>query len=366
MQRILHFPDSLNKSNGRMSIIMNIYRQLDRSKIQFDFVVPHNDMANYHQEITELGGRVHWYQGSVWNYLQVNRFLDKVLRKYPYQIIHYHATSIWGASLRSGHQHQITHRIMHSHNAQFSSTKIKGLRNQLFSTVMRRYATNYVACSQAAGRTVFGSSSFQVLNNVIDSRRYHFDIKKREKLRKLLGIGRETLLVGQVGRLDKSKNQQFTVKIIKNLLDQSIDVHLLLIGEGADLGVLKEQINMLGMNDAVTILGQRDDVNELYNALDLLCMPSLYEGLPMTGVEAQCAGLPVMFSDQVTEEVNLGLGSFWPLKDPRVWASQALQIVRQFTKADRGDGAEAVVAAEFDAQSGARKWQLMYEEMIRS
>ncbi|GAB6092473.1 glycosyltransferase [Furfurilactobacillus curtus] len=360
--RILHFPDSLHRSNGRMSIVMNVFRQLDRQKIQFDFAVPRSVKSDYEEEIVALGGRVHYYSGSLRNYRQVKKFIRDLLSKYAYQVIHYHATSIWGASLPAGVTKGVKHRIIHSHNSVFSQTRLKSFRNRLFSHFTRQYATEYVACSKLAGETLFGTAKFRVLTNAIDTNKYKYDAMARQRIRSQYHFDQTTVVLGHIGRLTTTKNQSFSLKLLQRLIQSGINAKLVLLGEGPDEAALRQLVAENNLLQSVVFAGLRTDVHAFYSALDMLLMPSLYEGLPMVGVEAQTSGLPVIFSDHVTTEAGLINASFLPLSDLNSWLKQIDWLKSQ--NINRAQAQAMVKNAGFDVVNGTHQWQQMYEQMI--
>ena len=180
----------------------------------------------------------------------------------------------------------------------------------------KRYATDYFACSELAGRYLFGNKTFdqgkvKIIHNAIDLDKFKFDPDARKKLRKELGIDDETIVIGHVGRFVQTKNHHFLVYAFKKYHNKNPNTKLLLIGTGPLEEKIKAQVKKLNLEDSVLFLGQRNDTNKLYSVMDIFCLPSLYEGLPVAGIEAQAAGLPCVYSDKVTIEADAANNTYY-------------------------------------------------------
>ncbi|MCP9328136.1 glycosyltransferase [Liquorilactobacillus satsumensis] len=357
--RVLQLPDTIRKNNGRMHVIMNIYRQIDRSKVQFDFACTKDGGANFENEINELGGRVYFLDNNKkMDILAVYAFVKELLASGRYAAIHYHATSPWGVGLRAAKHLGVPTIIMHSHNSMWGSTKIKAIRNHLFSSGLAGEPTIRVACSQKAGAAIFGKKKYSVLNNAIDTAKYKFDEKKRNTVRKKLNLDAKTLLLGQVGRLAREKNQIFSLNLLKALLVKRSDTRLIFLGEGPMLQKLKELATELGLFEKIIFAGQRSDLEMYYDAMDIFLLPSLYEGLPVAAIEAQCSGLPTLISDRVTTETNVGLADFLSLNRTDEWVERITFLASQQSK--RSVGEKLVTAGGYAAVVEAKKWEQLY------
>ncbi len=288
---------------GVEAVVMNYYHHIDRTKIQFDFICD-NDSTNIpYKEIEELGGKVILippYQ-KVFKY---HKELKKVLKDGNYKIVHSHINTLSVFSLFAAKCAGVPVRIAHSH----STTNKKEWKKNIIKVTLRPFikmvATGYMACTEHAGRWMFGDKAFDtgkvyILNNAIDLDKFKYDEKIRKKLRKELKISDNTVVIGHIGRFVTQKNHTQLIDIFNEYHKNNNNSVLMLIGQGPLMGTMKEKVNSLDLDDCVMFLGQKDTVNEYYNAMDLFLFPSLYEGLGMVVVEAQVAGLPCVVSDEV-------------------------------------------------------------------
>ncbi|RRG04887.1 MAG: glycosyltransferase family 1 protein [Lactobacillus sp.] len=370
--RVLQFPNSLNRRNGRMSVIMNVYRNLNRKEVQFDFVVPKTAYTDYSEEILQLGGRIYWLpENKSKNIYYIKKLIKQVLSNENYQIVHYHATSPWGMCIGIAKKMEIPNRITHSHNTRFSSSFFKTIRNKIFSYSIPKNSTLRLACSTEAGDFLFKRLSFQNIKNVIDINKFAFNKECRTKIRNELSIDEDTLLIGQVGRLAPEKNHKFSLKVAKKLVDKNIKFKLVLLGDGILDTTLKQKVTELGLEDRIVFLGQRNNMNEYYSAMDIGILPSLYEGLPMVAIEAQCAGLHVLMSDKITKESNIGLGSFLNINDDNVneWCDSIGHVWKSSKNSTFSErkkiGITMAGAAGYDAKIESKKWENLYRNLVK-
>lgn len=294
---------------GVEAVVMNYYRHIDRTKIQFDFICD-NDSTNIpYKEIEELGGKVILippYQ-KVFKY---HRELKKVLKDGNYKIVHSHINTLSVFSLFAAKCAGVPVRIAHSH----STTNKKEWKKNIVKVFLRPFtklvATDYMACTEHAGRWMFGNKAFDtdkvyILNNAINLDKFKYDEKLRKKIRKELKISDNTVVIGHIGRFVTQKNHTQLVDIFNEYHKNNNNSVLILIGQGPLMEEIKEKVNNLGLKGCVIFLGQKDNVNEYYNAMDLFLFPSLYEGLGMVVVEAQVNGLPCVVSDEVPKIVKI-------------------------------------------------------------
>ena len=292
--------------NGVESVIMNYYRHLDHSKVQFDFICDEDSTRVPYDEIKKLGGRV-FLVPKYQNLPKYLKALEKLFKENQYRIVHANLSTLSVFPLYVAKKVGVPIRIAHSH----STSNPKEWKRNLIKNILRpfsmRYATDYFACSEVAGRYLFGNKAFdqgevKIIHNAIDVEKFKFDKVARKKLRKEFGIKDSTIVIGHVGRFVQQKNHTFLVDVFKEYHKKNPDSKLLLVGSGPLEDKIKKKVEKLGLKDSVLFLGQRDDINRLYSAMDVFCLPSLYEGLPVVGVEAQAAGLPCVFSDKITND----------------------------------------------------------------
>ena len=291
---------------GVESVIMNYYRHLDHSKVQFDFICDEDSTRIPYDEIKKLGGRVFLvpkYQ-NLPKYLKV---LEKLFKENQYRIVHSNINTLSVFPLYAAKKAGVPIRISHSHSTSNPKEWKRNFIKNILRPFSKRYATDYFACSEVAGRYLFGNKTFnrgevKIIHNAIDIDKFKFDEVARKKLRKELGIKDSTIVIGHVGRFVQQKNHTFLVDIFKEYHKKNPDSKLLLVGSGPLEDEIKKKVERLGLKDSVLFLGQRDDINKLYSVMDIFCLPSLYEGLPVVGVESQAAGLPIIFSNGVSHE----------------------------------------------------------------
>lgn len=288
---------------GVESVVMNYYRHIDRTKIQFDFICDEDSTNIPYEEIEKMGGKVILippYQ-KVFKY---HKKLKEVLKSGGYKIVHSHINTLSVFSLFAAKCAGVPVRIAHSHSTTNKKEKKKNLLKQILRPFSKVFATDYMCCSELAGRWLFGNKEYDngnvyLLNNAIDLDKFKYDEEKRKEKRKELNIEDSTLVIGHVGRFVEQKNHRFLIDIFNEVHKQKENSILLLAGQGPLMEEMKEKVKILGIEDSVKFLGQRNDINELYQAMDLLLFPSLYEGLGMVVVEAQISGLPCVVSTEI-------------------------------------------------------------------
>lgn len=302
--RVLHILQRMEAA-GVQTLLMNLYRKIDRDKVQFDFLVHYTAPQFFDEEIEKLGGKI--YRFSVredYNFLKYYRDLNNFFREHTeYKIVHGHMHSLGGIYLHAAKKNGVPVRIAHSHtNATQKDAKqfVKILMNHLYAVD----ANILFACSGAAGKYMFGSKQFEVINNAIITDSFVYSETSRRNKRKELNI-EDRFVIGSVGRFEIQKNQRFTIEVFEKLNKTRPDSVLLLIGTGSMENEIKDLVAEKGLKDKVMFLGNRRDVAELYQAMDVFVMPSLFEGLGIVAVEAQAAGTPVVCTDTLPVEINV-------------------------------------------------------------
>lgn len=322
---------------GVESVVMNYYRNIDRERFQFDFVVCKGSTMVPRCEIEALGGRVF----MIPPYSQVlgyQRELTALLREQGWKIIHSQNNALSVLPLRAAKKAGVPVRIAHSHSTSGSGERAKNALKAVLKTQANRYPTHRFACSRCAGEWLFGKDAdFEVLRNAIDLNDFRPDEGDRSRTRAALGVEEGRLLVGHIGRFMEQKNHAFLLEIFREVLGLRPDAVLALVGEGLLLDATRRRAHELGIDGSVRFLGARSDTPSLYRAFDVFCLPSLYEGLPMVGVECQASGTPILASDVVTNEAAMtSLMDFESLgSSPRVWALHLVDMRgRTFVPAD--------------------------------
>lgn len=332
MIRVLQCVNNMHRA-GLETMLMNYYRHIDRTKIQFDFLVHRQERADYDDEIEALGGRIFRAPKLMpWNYPAYFALMKQFFREHPeYKIVHSHIDSMSYLPLLAAKRAGVPIRIAHSHNT-FIDWDYKYFLKQYFRYQLLSVATHCMACGEEAGKFLFRGASFSVLPNAIDMEKFYFDPSIRERKRKELGVA-DSFVVGHVGRFSAQKNHEFLITVFDALSRKKEDTILLLVGTGEKESQIREQVARHGLEDKVFFLGSRNDVAELYQAMDVFVLPSLFEGVPLVGIEAQTSGLPCVFSNKVPKEVEVTDScSFLPLE---MSLEKWIEVIANGVEADR-------------------------------
>lgn len=352
---------------GVEAFIMNYYRNIDKSKIQFDFIIDKDSsMPPPEEEIKQMGGRV-FYIPPYQKIFSYKKELKKILKKGKYKIIHSHINTLSIFPLRVAKKVGIPIRIAHSHSTTNKQEWKKNLLKTILKKFSRVYATDYFCCSELAGRWMFGNKAFNegkvtIINNAINIQKFIYDEKVREKKRKELNIENDTLVIGHIGRFIPQKNHTFLIDIFNEIHQKKENSVLLLAGQGALQSEIKEKVKTLGLEDAVKFLNQRNDINELYQAFDVFLLPSLYEGLGIVLIEAQVSGIccfvstEVPTSSKITDDVE-----FIKLnQSSKIWADNILEKYNH----KREHNETLIAKSGYDITIEAEKLQRKYLSLI--
>ena len=317
MKKVLYFVDRMLKG-GIQSLVMEIVKNIDKEKVQIDFLLL-DDGKKYEleDELENLGCKVYKLKG-IWlrtplDFMKYTKALDNFFKNHrDYDVVHMHSSSKNYMVLKKAKKYGIPVRIAHSHNIDFQTKNpIKKLIGNIFKVNLKKYATDYFACSKIAGKWLFGekiinSDKFKVIHNAIDYDKFKFDGNKRKEIREELNIKDDEIVVGHVGRFSNQKNHEFLIDIFDELYKKNDKFKLLLIGIGETEELIKEKVKKLNIESRVIFLGVKEDVSKYYNAMDLFLCPSKFEGLGITLIEAQANGLICFTSkDVVPEEAKL-------------------------------------------------------------
>ena len=327
--RVLHVVTIMDRG-GLETMLMNYYRNIDTSKIQFDFVVHRTKKGAYDDEIIKMGGKIyHMPPISLRNVFTYSKKLKALLIKNPeYQIVHSHLDSLSAFPLSIAKKVGIPTRIAHSHTTNFDKNYKASIRN-VYKKFIKYYATDYFGCSKEAVEFMFGKniSSYYIMHNAIDVDKFKYNQKVRNKVRKNLNIPKDVLVVGHVGRFNYPKNHEFLIDIFYELHKKNKDSLLMLVGEGDLKQKIINKVDKLGLADSVIFLGSRPDVNELMQAMDIFVFPSRYEGLGIALIEAQAAGLKCLTTkDVIPSSVDItGKVNFIDLQlGHNIWANRVI------------------------------------------
>ncbi len=353
---------------GVEAVVMNYYRHIDRTKIQFDFICDEDSTNIPYDEIESLGGKVILippYQ----KVLTYQKQLKQVLKDGGYRIVHSHINTLSVFSLFAATRANVPVRIAHSHSTTNKKEKKKNLMKQTLRPFSKLFATQYMCCSELAGRWLFGNKEYDqgnvyLLNNAIDLDKFKYNEFIRKEVRNELNIADNTLVIGHIGRFVEQKNHDFLIDIFNEVHKKNNNSLLLLVGQGPKMKEVKEKVRKYNLQDNVLFLGQRDDANRLYQAFDTFLLPSLYEGLPVVGVEAQASGLPCLFSKGVTKEAKvLNTTQFVSLDNSaEVWADKTIQFTGFFK---RVDATNEITKNNFNINNEAQKIEIQYTNLLK-
>lgn len=351
--RILHILRKFN-GGGVEAVVMNYYKHIDRDKYQFDFVCCENSHFIPEKEINELGGKVYKVTSitNIFKYISEIKNIAK-----GYDIVHCHMGPIAFPALIGCMLAGCKIRILHSHTETKKNQPVKLVFNNVCKQISKRLATYRLACSRNAGDWLYGNMDYIVLNNAIDTDKYKFSKTNRKKNRKELGVNDNEILIGHVGRFQAQKNHPFLIDVFNDVVKQEPNYKLLLIGDGNDKDEIVKKVDSLNINNNVVFLGQIGDVEKYYSAMDVFTLPSLCEGLPVVGVEAQANGLKCFFSDNVSQEALLSnTAKMLPL-DKDVWKNELLKCYPlTFHYVNK--------IKDFDIKEKAKDLEKIYERLV--
>lgn len=360
--RIVHNIASLHLG-GSQAFVMNMYRNIDRSKVQFDFVVTPETKEGFYDEITNLGGKIFScprYKGT--NHIQYNKWWDDFFNEHPeYKVIHGHVRSTASIYLKIAKRHGLV-TIAHSHSTS-NGNGISAIVKRIMQLPIRKQADYLFACSDKAGKWLYGEKAitqqnYYMIPNGVDLKRFEFDVNKRNQMRMTLGIKKDMMILGHIGRLSTPKNHKFLLNVFNKYHKINSNSKLLLVGDGELFDCIKEHIDKLNISDAVIMTGSKQNTEDYYQVMDIFVFPSLWEGLPVSVVEAQANGLQCLISDVITHDVDLtDLIQYLPL-DEELWLGV---IVEAHKKKRMGLTNENIQRLQpFNALTVANKLQEFY------
>ena len=293
---------------GIEMMIMNLYRNIDHDKVEFHFLVPNTSLIINAQEIESYGGKV-TIVPSIKRYFKYKKALKTIFKREKYDIVHANMNALSFIPLSVAKKCSIPVRISHSHSTSHKKEGLRHIVKQLLRPFSKRYATHYFACSEKAGRWLYGDKAFDsnkvtIINNAIDFEKYSFNEDVRKEIRNSLNIGENQKVIGHIGRFMSQKNHVFLLEIFQELQKFNPNTVLLLVGNGERFDEIKNFVSNKGIKNVI-FTGSVPNTSAYYQAMDCFCLPSLYEGLPVVGVEAQANGLKCFFSSEITKEAAI-------------------------------------------------------------
>lgn len=367
MIRILHSVSNMDRA-GVETMLMNYYRHIDRTRVQFDFLCNKTKPGAYDAEIESMGGRIFRSPGfNPFKYPLYLKYMHQLFSEHPeYQIVHAHNGALVDYPLYAAKREKVPHRIAHLNSAAFAVDY--KLPIKVFCRPLIPYCANHLwACGTKAAIFYYGKQRLEanrvrLVKNAIEIEPFLYNEKVRHQIRAQYGL-EDKFVIGHVGRFVAQKNHAFLLDIFSEVLKQEKNAVLVLLGDGKLFEETKERAASLGLRDAVMFLGNVGNASEWYQGMDVFAMPSLWEGLPVSGMEAQAADLPCVFSDDITEEAAvLPTTSFISRKQPpKVWAERILALRNLPARTSRK---AELQAAGYDVNMEAVKLMGLYEDML--
>ena len=352
-----------NRPHGGVgSFVLNYQKHMNSELLKIDYLLFDDENTGAFDEIVKaMGSEVYLLPGLKNRRLFfLKRLVDCFFANNRFDIIHLHTPNIAFFVFPSARKYGMKNLLVHSHATMYSDKKLNAIRNRLLCFNLKKISSHYLACSIAAGDFLFGRENRDkvvVLNNAIDCEKYAYNQTIREKKRAEIGLANE-FVIGHAGIFNEQKNHSFLIDIFENVKKIRKDSVLLLAGEGPLLGKIKQKVLDRNLEKSVIFLGYRKDVNELLMAMDVLVMPSLYEGLPLIGVEAQATGLNCVFSDTITREIDVGSALFVRLnKSAEEWGKTIVEID---CKKNRENAYRHLASAGYDIKKEAKKLEDLY------
>lgn len=346
-------------SGGVESVIQNYFTHIDRSQYELDLITYSIQSEICAEKFRELGFNIIVVPPKRNGFLKSVRKMNDAIKAGHYDVIHAHLTEWNCIPLLLGKINGVKIRISHSHMAEISLSRIKMLLLRIQRKLILKTSTKLCACGEDAGKYLYGEDVFKtgevlILNNAIDVLKFQPDIRIRDEMRHKLKIAKDTLCIGHIGRFLPQKNHTFLIDIFTEVLKLNPDSVLLLAGTGGLLNDIRGKCEKLGISDKVKFLGVRSDPERIYQAMDVFCLPSLFEGLPVVGIEVQAAKVPAILSDRISNKVKItDLVTFYSLDAmPLDWAKAII--------GKRGYQSESIFPNEYDINAMSKKWESLY------
>ena len=362
---VAHIMGKWLRTDGVESVVMNYYRNIDKGKVQFHFICDEDSTDIPYDEIEKLGGKVI----VVLPYQKLFKYqkeLYKIFKENNYKIVHSHISTLSIFPLRIAKKAGVPIRIAHSHSTSNKKEWKRNLIKNILRPFSKVYANVFFGCSQLSGKWLFGNKAFlngniKIINNAIDLEKFKFNKEKRNEIRKEIGLDEDTILIGHIGRFVTQKNHEFLIDVFDEIHRRKQNSKLILIGQGNLKEKIKQKIKELGIEEYVIFTGQINNVSDYYNAMDIFVLPSLYEGLPVVGIEAQANGLLCEFSTDMTKETKvLSTTRFISLKETaKKWAEIILEDYKNFKRKDSFD---EMTKNNFNIKEEAKRLEKYYVE----
>lgn len=350
---------------GISAVVLNYYKNIDHNKIHFDIAVTDRYIGRNAKALEEMGCTIYPICLKSENLRLYTSQLTRIIKEGNYDAIHVHGSDTSWVTLRIAKRLGIRTRIAHAHTAGHLGTNNLRfrIRQSMCQFLNRHYSTHLLSCGKKAGEYIFGrngvnSKKHMILPNAIEVSKFAYSPEKRQEVRDKLKL-QDSFVVGMIGRVAPPKNNVYAISLFKAIKNNIANAMLLIVGDGPDMVQTKAEVKRLGLDEDTLFLGQRSDVYDLYQALDLYLLPSLYEGFPVAAVEAMSAGLPCLLSDTITDELSFGENvHYLPLNDPDLWGDAASKY--RDSHLDRRQGQQEIKGNNLDITQVGKTLEKLY------
>ena len=347
------------QAGGLETLIMNIYRNIDRDKVQFDFLVHYQGDYFYDSEIRSLGGNIFKLSfRDDKNFIKYIRDLAHFFSSHKYDIVHCHMGSTALFTLGMAKIYGVKNRILHSHNSSTENT-FKGKVKSYLLKVSKVFSNQYFACGLSAGEFLYGKKEFKIIKNAIDVEKFANAQKRNDPV---LNSLEESFVIGHVGRFNEQKNHKFLIEIFSQYYKTNPNSFLVLVGDGELKSEIIKKVEECGLTNSVIFYGTSGNMEEIYKWFNVFVLPSLFEGLPVVGVESQAAGIPCLFSNTISREVGFtDYAKFLPIDcGTDIWVDN---LKKAYEGEIKPSTVEDVRKAGYDIKSEAKRVEQIYIDM---
>ncbi|MGI6333617.1 MAG: glycosyltransferase [Saccharofermentanales bacterium] len=366
--KVMHLVSSLARNSGVMHVIMNYYRNINRENIQFGFCYFVERKNTFQEEIESLGGDVFLISRpnlSLWFRKELNDFFEGL--EASYRILHIHEVYLAFLFSPIAKKYNVVATLAHSHATKYSDKPMNAVRNWFLCRGINKKTDFQLSCSKAAGKFLYGDRHWDdgnviLINNALNCKKFQFSLDERQIIRKEFAL-EDRFVIGHIGRFIEQKNHVFFLEIAKELCNKQMSKFVFfLVGDGPLRKQFEEKVEALGFSELFVFAGNRKDIPALLSAMDVFVLPSLFEGLPVSCLEAQASGLPVVLSSEITKEVGIADYTYIDLRaGAKKWADSIMEINN---KKNRESAYKVVLGRGYDITSEAKKLEALYWEIL--
>jgi len=347
-----------NQLGGIENFIYNFFKHINKEQFSFSFISMYNHIA-YEEEIKILGGKIYYISNVKKNPFKCYLEIKKIIKKEKYDVVHINMLSAANIiPLKAAKKAKAKYIIAHSHNNNIPNSKIKRFLHNINKNKIINYADKLLACSNEAGKWMYGNEKFEVINNAIEVNRFKYDSKVANKLKESLNISKKTVY-GHVGRFVEQKNHTFLIDVFDFIHKKNPNTMLLLIGNGELKDFIKEKIKSKNIQDSVIIIDENKEVNKYYSVMDYFIFPSIFEGLGIVAIEAQASGIHCFASNNIPKDINIDNSvTFIDINKGAKYFSD--QILKYSSKESRENLHEKVLNSKFNIDKEIIKLENIY------